>query len=60
MPFFFTKIFYFLFSMFCLYICYVYFPDTNNSIILLGSLAAKYEELAGEVKWMGKPDKVMH
>jgi ribonucleotide monophosphatase NagD (HAD superfamily) len=26
---------------------------------LLGTLAAKYEKLGGEVKWMGKPDKVM-
>jgi len=26
---------------------------------LLGTLAAKYEMLGGEVKWMGKPDEVM-
>lgn len=25
----------------------------------IGTLAAKYEELGGEVKWMGKPDKVI-
>lgn len=24
----------------------------------LGTLADKYEKLGGEVKWMGKPDKV--
>ena len=26
---------------------------------VLGTLAAKYEKLGGEVKWMGKPDKVI-
>ncbi|KAL5717733.1 hypothetical protein ACHQM5_010703 [Ranunculus cassubicifolius] len=25
--------------------------------VMPGTLAAKYEELGGEVKWMGKPDK---
>ena len=24
-----------------------------------GTLASKYENLGGEVKWMGKPDKVI-
>ncbi|KAL6221441.1 hypothetical protein ACLB2K_009192 [Fragaria x ananassa] len=27
---------------------------------ILGTLAAKYEELGGEVKWMGKPDKIIY
>lgn len=27
--------------------------------VLSGTLAAKYEKLGGEVKWMGKPDKVI-
>jgi len=29
-----------------------------NDSLILGTLAAKYESLGGEVKWMGKPDKV--
>ncbi|KAF5728771.1 Haloacid dehalogenase-like hydrolase superfamily protein isoform 1 [Tripterygium wilfordii] len=28
--------------------------------VMPGSLAAKYEKLGGEVKWMGKPDKVIY
>ncbi|XP_024024635.1 uncharacterized protein LOC21403279 isoform X2 [Morus notabilis] len=28
--------------------------------VMPGSLAAKYEELSGEVKWMGKPDKIIY
>lgn len=28
--------------------------------VMPGTLAAKYEELGGEVKWMGKPDKVIY
>ncbi|KAL5997985.1 hypothetical protein ACLOJK_008919 [Asimina triloba] len=28
--------------------------------IMPGTLAAKYEKLGGEVKWMGKPDKVIY
>ncbi|XP_057957205.1 uncharacterized protein LOC131150491 isoform X2 [Malania oleifera] len=28
--------------------------------IMPGTLAAKYEELGGEVKWMGKPDKIIY
>lgn len=28
--------------------------------VMPGSLAAKYEELGGEVKWMGKPDKIIY
>ncbi|KAL6343287.1 hypothetical protein AAG906_022362 [Vitis piasezkii] len=27
---------------------------------ILGALAAKYEKLGGEVKWMGKPDKIIY
>ena len=27
---------------------------------LLGTLGIKYEEFGGEVKWMGKPDKIMY
>lgn len=34
------------------------FGDVNN-LMSLGTLAAKYEKLGGEVKWMGKPDKVI-
>jgi hypothetical protein len=28
--------------------------------LVSGTLAAKYESLGGEVKWMGKPDKVFN
>ncbi|KAL5537541.1 hypothetical protein UlMin_046015 [Ulmus minor] len=28
--------------------------------VMPGTLAAKYEELGGEVKWMGKPDKIIY
>ncbi|MFQ6645408.1 hypothetical protein Gotur_020097 [Gossypium turneri] len=28
--------------------------------IMPGTLAAKYEKLGGEVKWMGKPDKIIY
>nr|CAD1832201.1 unnamed protein product [Ananas comosus var. bracteatus] len=28
--------------------------------VMPGTLAAKYEELGGEVRWMGKPDKVIY
>lgn len=28
-------------------------------VYVLGTLAVKYEKLGGEVKWMGKPDKVI-
>ncbi|GAB2265459.1 hypothetical protein Dimus_000514 [Dionaea muscipula] len=28
--------------------------------VMPGTLAAKYEQLGGEVKWMGKPDKVIY
>ncbi|KAK1318601.1 hypothetical protein QJS10_CPB04g01955 [Acorus calamus] len=28
--------------------------------VMPGTLAAKYEKLGGEVKWMGKPDKVIY
>lgn len=37
------------------------YPNVVHSgilLIFLGMLAAKYEKLGGEVKWMGKPDKV--
>lgn len=34
-------------------------PNFVCILNLLGTLAAKYEELGGEVKWMGKPDEVM-
>ena len=30
-----------------------------GDLLLIGTLAAKYEKLGGEVKWMGKPDKVI-
>jgi hypothetical protein len=30
-----------------------------STLNLLGTLAAKYEKLGGEVKWMGKPGEVM-
>lgn len=28
-------------------------------MVFAGTLASKYEKLGGEVKWMGKPDKVI-
>lgn len=28
-------------------------------MVAAGTLASKYEKLGGEVKWMGKPDKVI-
>lgn len=28
--------------------------------VMPGTLAAKYEQLGGEVKWMGKPDKIIY
>ncbi|KAM3327163.1 hypothetical protein P3S67_002289 [Capsicum chacoense] len=28
--------------------------------VMPGTLAATYEKLGGEVKWMGKPDKIMY
>lgn len=28
-------------------------------LIILGTLASKFEKLGGEVRWMGKPDKVV-
>ncbi|KAL4632001.1 hypothetical protein ACB092_04G020700 [Castanea dentata] len=28
--------------------------------LMPGTLAAKYEKLGGEVKWMGKPDKIIY
>ncbi|CAK9166348.1 unnamed protein product [Ilex paraguariensis] len=29
-------------------------------VLFLGTLAATYEKLGGEVKWMGKPDKIIY
>ncbi|KAJ3681405.1 hypothetical protein LUZ60_015894 [Juncus effusus] len=34
--------------------------EARDLRIMPGTLAAKYEELGGEVKWMGKPDKVIY
>jgi hypothetical protein len=34
-------------------------PNCVSTLNLLGTLAAKYEKLGGEVKWMGKPGEVM-
>ncbi|XP_066351610.1 uncharacterized protein [Miscanthus floridulus] len=34
--------------------------DDAEFILAHGTLAAKYESLGGEVKWMGKPDKVIY
>ncbi|KAJ6297432.1 hypothetical protein OIU78_023055 [Salix suchowensis] len=33
--------------------------EARDLRVMPGTLAAKYEKLGGEVKWMGKPDKVM-
>ena len=44
----------------CSVLCYMCCSlKLTNFFNLLGTLAAKYEKLGGEVKWMGKPDKVM-
>lgn len=34
--------------------------EARDLLIMPGTLAAKYEELGGEVKWMGKPDKIIY
>ncbi|KAK9165149.1 hypothetical protein Scep_000340 [Stephania cephalantha] len=34
--------------------------EARDLRIMPGTLAAKYEKLGGEVKWMGKPDKVIY
>ncbi|VAI74555.1 unnamed protein product [Triticum turgidum subsp. durum] len=34
--------------------------EARNLRVMPGTLAAKYESLGGEVKWMGKPDKVIY
>uniref|UniRef100_A0A453RPZ9 Uncharacterized protein n=1 Tax=Aegilops tauschii subsp. strangulata TaxID=200361 RepID=A0A453RPZ9_AEGTS len=34
--------------------------EARNLRVMPGTLAAKYECLGGEVKWMGKPDKVIY
>ncbi|KAK9129474.1 hypothetical protein Sjap_009961 [Stephania japonica] len=34
--------------------------EARNLRIMPGTLASKYEKLGGEVKWMGKPDKVIY
>ncbi|KAK3001913.1 hypothetical protein RJ639_020739 [Escallonia herrerae] len=34
--------------------------EARDLRVMPGTLAAKYEELGGEVKWMGKPDKIIY
>ncbi|KAF7805303.1 glycerol-3-phosphate phosphatase isoform X1 [Senna tora] len=34
--------------------------EERNLRVMPGTLAAKYEKLKGEVKWMGKPDKIIY
>ncbi|KAL5565732.1 hypothetical protein UlMin_028896 [Ulmus minor] len=34
--------------------------EARALLVMPGTLAAKYEELGGEVKWMGKPDKIIY
>ncbi|EEF37481.1 uncharacterized protein LOC8286363 isoform X1 [Ricinus communis] len=34
--------------------------EARNLRVMPGTLAAKYEKLGGEVKWMGKPDKIIY
>lgn len=34
--------------------------EARDLHVMPGTLAAKYESLGGEVKWMGKPDKVIY
>lgn len=34
--------------------------EARDLRVMPGTLAAKYESLGGEVKWMGKPDKVIY
>ncbi|KAI3996950.1 hypothetical protein MKX01_021226 [Papaver californicum] len=34
--------------------------EARSLPVMPGTLAAKYEKLGGEVKWMGKPDKVIY
>ncbi|KAI3965922.1 hypothetical protein MKX01_010879 [Papaver californicum] len=34
--------------------------EARSLRVMPGTLAAKYEKLGGEVKWMGKPDKVIY
>lgn len=34
--------------------------EARDLCVMPGTLAAKYESLGGEVKWMGKPDKVIY
>ncbi|XP_039816236.1 uncharacterized protein LOC120678876 isoform X3 [Panicum virgatum] len=34
--------------------------EARDLRVMPGTLAAKYENLGGEVKWMGKPDKVIY
>ncbi|CAH9073415.1 unnamed protein product [Cuscuta epithymum] len=34
--------------------------EARDLRVMPGTLAAKYEQLGGEVKWMGKPDKVIY
>ncbi|CAN0857940.1 5'-nucleotidase YutF [Linum grandiflorum] len=34
--------------------------EARSLRVMPGTLAAKYEKLGGEVKWMGKPDKIIY
>ncbi|KAF5199780.1 Had-superfamily hydrolase [Thalictrum thalictroides] len=34
--------------------------EATSLRVMPGTLAAKYEKLGGEVKWMGKPDKIIY
>lgn len=34
--------------------------EARDLRVMPGTLAAKYEKLGGEVKWMGKPDKIIY
>lgn len=34
--------------------------EARDLRVMPGTLASKYEKLGGEVKWMGKPDKVIY
>ncbi|GKV04432.1 hypothetical protein SLEP1_g16585 [Rubroshorea leprosula] len=34
--------------------------EARALLIMPGTLAAKYEKLGGEVKWMGKPDQIIY
>ncbi|XP_050203947.1 uncharacterized protein LOC126653984 isoform X2 [Mercurialis annua] len=34
--------------------------EARNLRVMPGTLASKYEKLGGEVKWMGKPDKIIY